>query len=334
MKQVTIKDIATECGLSVSTVSRALNNHPDINSDTKKIVNRLAKTLGYRPNIVARSLKSQHSNQIGVIVPEIRHNFFAKAISGIEDIACQKGYTVIISQSNEDVEREISNLNSMYLNRVAGVIMSVSASTNNNKHFKYFLNNGFKMVFFDRVPENLDVYSVAIDDIKCSYEGVKYLIDKGYRRICHLAGPQHLSICVKRRKGYEKALRDNKLEENIIIMEDGIQEINGYNSMDILLKRKPIPDAIFTVNGPVAFGAFKRLKEAKIKIPDEVAILGFSNDPIVELVDPPLTTIVQPSIEMGRQAAKLLIDQIEGNVIEMESKKLLLDYELRIRSST
>lgn len=219
MKPITIKDIAIKLGLSVSTVSRALNDHPDIHDDTKTAVNQLARKLGYKPNIVARSLKSQQSNQIGVIVPEIRHDFFANAISGIEEVAYQKGYTVIVSQSNEDFEREKINLNSMYLSRVGGIIVSISQSTKTSEHFTQMLKNGMKMVFFDRACEDLDVYKVVIDDFESSCNAVNYLLTKGYRNIFHFAGPQNLEICRKRKMGYEQAMRDYDINPTANIIE-------------------------------------------------------------------------------------------------------------------
>jgi DNA-binding LacI/PurR family transcriptional regulator len=334
MKPITIKDIALKLGLSVSTVSRALNDHPDIHDDTKLAINQLAQKLGYRPNIVARSLKSQQSNQIGVIVPEIRHDFFANAISGIEEVAYQKGYTVIVSQSNEDFNREKINLNSMYLSRVGGVIVSISQSTSTSEHFTQMLKNGMKMVFFDRVFEDMDVYKVVIDDFESSCNAVEYLLSKGYKKIFHFAGPQNLGICRKRKMGYEKALKGHNINSSSNIVEAGMHERDGYESMDKLLKNNIVPDAIFAVNDPVAIGAFKRLKEQGIKIPEQIGIIGFSNNPIAELVDPPLTTIEQPAYEMGRAAAELLIEQITGQVITLKSKELILNTKLIIRQST
>jgi DNA-binding LacI/PurR family transcriptional regulator len=334
MRPITIKDIALKLGLSVSTVSRALNDHPDIHDDTKYAVNQLARKLGYKPNIVARSLKSQQSNQIGVIVPEIRHDFFANAISGIEEIAYQMGHTVIVSQSNEDFNREKINLNSMYLSRVGGIIVSISQTTKTSEHFTQLLKHGVKMVFFDRVCEDLDVYKVVIDDFESSFNAVNYLLSKGYKNIYHFAGPQNLDICQKRKMGYEKAMHAQNIISYVNSMEGGMHERDGYESMDKLLKNNILPDAIFAVNDPVAIGAFKRLKDQGIKIPDQVGIMGFSNNPITEFVDPPLTTVEQPAFEMGKAAAKLLIDQITGVEITLDSKELKLDTRLVIRQST
>ena len=334
MKPITIKDIASKLGLSVSTVSRALNDHPDIHDDTKASVNQLAGKLGYKPNIMARSLKSQQSNQIGVIVPEIRHDFFANAISGIEEVAYQKGYTVVVSQSNEDFNREKINLNSMYLNRVGGIIVSISQTTKTSDHFAQLLKNGVKMVFFDRVCEDLDVYRVVIDDFESSFNAVNYLISKGYRNIFHFAGPQILEICRRRKLGYENAMYENNINPSGKIIEGGMHERNGYESMAALLDKNIVPDAIFAVNDPVAIGAFKRLKDEGLNIPGQVGIMGFSNNPITELVDPPLTTVEQPALEMGKAAAELLIDQITGQDINLPTKELKLSTRLVIRQST
>jgi len=267
LKNVTIKNIASELNLSASTVSRALNDHPDIHKKTKKLVNKVANELGYKPNIIARNLKTMRSNQIGVIVPEIRHDFFSNAISGIEEVAYQKGYTVIIAQSNEQEEREIINLNSMYLHRVSGILVSISQTTTSSEHFRRLLDKGVKMVFFDRVCTDLNVPIVHIDDLESSYKVVDYLLKKGYRKVVHFAGPQILDICKNRRYGYEKALKDAKVDFEPVIFEGGMHESDGYENVDKLLNLGIKECAIFAVNDPVAIGAMKRLKELKIEIP-------------------------------------------------------------------
>jgi len=333
MKQATIKNIASELKLSASTVSRALNDHPDINKETKRLVNSIAKELGYRPNIIARNLKSSKSNQIGVIVPEIRHDFFANALSGIEEVAYQKGYTVILAQSNEDKDREEINLNSMYLHRVAGVLVSISQTTTNSAHFKRLIDKGVRMVFFDRVCNDLNVSTVHIDDLQSSYEVVKYLVDKGYKKIIHFAGPQNLEICKNRKLGYERALADSNVQYNPIVIEGGMHESDGYSHVDKMIKLGFENGAIFAVNDPVAVGAVKRLKELRIKIPEQVGIVGFSNNPITEMISPQLTTVEQPAFEMGRRAAEILINEIEtGNEISNPSD-IKLETKLIIRES-
>jgi LacI family transcriptional regulator len=332
MKQATIKNIATELNLSVSTVSRALNDHPDIRKQTKKLVNKVADELGYRPNIIARNLKSSRSNQIGVIVPEIRHDFFANVISGIEEVAYQKGYTIVIAQSNEQQEREVINLNSMYLHRVSGIIVSISQTTTGSLHFKRLIDRGVKMVFFDRVCTDLNVPKVHIDDLESAYRAVEHLLKKGYKKIVHFAGPQIVDVCRNRRLGYEKALKGSNLESKVF--EGGMHESDGYNHVNKMIEEGIERCAIFAVNDPVAIGAMKRLKELKIEIPSEVGIVGFSNNPITEMVSPQITTIEQPSFEMGRKAAEILINQIEGEDKPDQYLDIILDTSLIIREST
>ena len=331
MRQITIKHIASELNLSVSTVSRALNDHPDIRKQTKKLVNKVADELGYRPNIIARNLKSSRSNQIGVIVPEIRHDFFANAISGIEEVAYQRGYTIIIAQSNEEQEREVINLNSMYLHRVSGIIVSISQTTTSSIHFKRLIDRGVKMVFFDRVCTDLNVPKVHIDDLESAYRVVDYLIKKGYKKIVHFAGPQIVDVCRNRRLGYEKALKCSDLEPKIY--EGGMHESDGYDNVNKMNEEGIERCAIFAVNDPVAIGAMKRLRELGIKIPAEVGIVGFSNNPITEMVSPQITTIEQPAFEMGRKAAEILIGQIEGKEKPDEYLDVILHTNLIVRES-
>lgn len=334
MKQATLKNIATELKLSVSTVSRALNNHPDINKETKHLVKSLATELGYRPNIMARNLKASKSNQIGVIVPEIRHDFFANALSGIEEVAYQKGYTVILAQSNEDKNREEINLNSMYLHRVAGIIVSVSQTTSESSHFKRLIDKGVKMVFFDRVCNDLNASTVHIDDMQSSYEVVKYLLGKGYKKIVHFAGPQSLTICKNRKLGYEKALIESRANFDPIVFEGGMHESDGYLHIDKMIEKRIDNCAIFAVNDPVAVGAVKRLKELGIKIPQQVGIVGFSNNPITEMISPQLTTVEQPAFEMGKKAAEILINEIEDESKIITPSDIKLETKLIVREST
>lgn len=333
MKQTTIKTIAEKLNLSVSTISRALNDHPDIHEETKRTIRQLADKLGYRPNIIARNLKSSKSNQIGVIVPEIRHDFFANALSGIEEVAYQKGYTVVLAQSNEEQKREEINLNSMYLHRVSGIIISVSQTTKHTTHFKKLLENGVKMVFFDRVINGLNVPTVHIDDRLSAYNAVKLMIRKNYDQIVHFAGPQDLVICRNRALGYEEALEEFGNGLKPLILEGGMHETDGYEAVDKLEIMRKNRCAIFAVNDPVAVGAIKRLKELGIKIPEEVGIVGFSNNPISDLISPRLTTVEQPAFEMGRKAAELLIEQIENETDPATQPEIILDTKLIVRES-
>ena len=333
MRHATIVDIAKKLGVAPSTVSRALSDHPDVKKSTKERIRKLAKDLHYSPNPIARSLKSNRTTTIGVLVPEIKHDFFASAISGIEEIAYQSGYTIIVCQSNESYEREVVNANALLHHRVAGVIVSISQNTKSGEHFQDLLRRKIPLVFFDRVCDDVPASKVVIDDCKSAYKAVIHLIDRGYERIAHFAGPKELGICIRRKTGYLDALKERGLiASDGLIRYGGLHEEDGYRSMVSMLAENVIPDAIFAVNDPVAIGAFQKIKEAGLKIPDDIAIVGFSNNKITALIDPPLTTVNQPSFEMGKKSAQILVDSIEDGTIE--PKTFTLETELIIRGST
>jgi DNA-binding LacI/PurR family transcriptional regulator len=332
-KHITIIDIAKQLGISPSTVSRALHDHPDIKKETKELVKKVAEELRYVPNPIAQSLKSNKTTTIGVIVPEIEHDFFSSAISGIEEIAYRSGYTIIVCQSNERYEREVVNTIALMHHRVAGVIVSISQNTKNGDHFQDILRRRIPLVFFDRVCDDVHASKVVIDDYKSAYDAVTYLVKKGYKTIAHFAGPKELGICNKRWMGYIDATKNlPSFSPGSLVYYGGLHEQDGYASMDSLLKRSNRPDAIFAVNDPVAIGAFQRIKEAKLRIPEDIAIMGFSNNKITTLVDPPLTTIDQPSFEMGKKSAEILISIIEGKTTEQ--KTWILGTQLIERKST
>jgi len=335
VKNTTITDIAKKLGISTSTVSRSLNNHPDISDSTKRQVLKIAKELNFSFNPIAKSLKSNRTNTIGVIVPEIKHDFFSSAISGIEEIAYQSDYTIILCQSNESVEREVVNTNLLVNHRVAGLIVSISQETQNGKHFQNVIERNIPLVFFDRACDDVIANKVIIDDFQSAFNAVLHLINKGYKKIAHFTGPKELTICKKRVEGYYSALsqRGIKIEERLIIS-GGLHEHDGYNSMDLLLRKNLLPDAIFCVNDPVAIGAFQRIREAGLKIPSDIALVGFSNNKITSLIEPAITTINQPSFEMGKQAAQILIDLIERKKTTVQPITIVLDTELIIRNST
>ncbi len=335
MKHTTITDIAKKLGISASTVSRALNGHPDIKDETKEQVKRIATKLNYIPNPMARSLKNNRTTVIGVIVPEIKHDFFSSAISGIEEVAYHSGYTILVCQSNESFEREVVNTNALIQQRVAGIIASISQSTKSESHFQDVIDRGIPLVFFDRACKDISASKVIIDDRKSAYEAVTHLIKRGYKKIAHFTGPKKLEICKQRLNGYLDALKKARIKiSKELICHEGMHETDGYNSMDRLLKENIIPDAVFAVNDPVAIGAFQRIKEAGLKIPSQVGIVGFSNNKITNLVDPPLTTVNQPSFEMGKKAAEIMIKIIESDKQDDQQKTIVLASELIIRGST
>ena len=317
MKHSTIVDIAKKLKLSPSTISRALSDHPDIKNETKERVRKIAREMKYTPNTIAQSLKRNRTNTIGVLVPEIEHDFFSSAISGIEEVAYQAGYAIIVCQSNENFEREVINTNVLVNQRVAGIIVSISQSTKSGDHFQDVIKRKIPLVFFDRVCDDVVASKVIIDDYMSSFNAVTYLIGKGYKRIAHFAGPKELGICVKRRKGYADALTKKGFDVmDGFVRYGGLHEKDGYDSMDALLKEGKMPDAIFAVNDPVAIGAFQRIGEAKLRIPEDIAIIGISNNKITSLVNPQLTTINQPSFEMGRKAAEILMSIIDDSAVE------------------
>ena len=333
--QSTIKDIAKALNISPSTVSRALRDHPDISSKTKKRVNSMANELDYHPDSIAQSLKQRRTNLIGVIVPEIRNRFFSAAISGIEDVAYRAGYAIIVSQSNESYERECINISALISNRIAGLLISISLLTKQDDQFRLLERQNIPFVFFDRVLENYEASKVVVDDYNGAFKAVEYLIDSGYRRIAHLAGPEHLSVSQYRLNGYKAALKKHQIEfDEKLVITGGLDEEDGYNGLIKLLEINEVPpDVVFAANDPVAIGAFQRIKELGLKIPQDIALLGFCNNPISQLVEPTITTVNQPAHQVGRRAAELLLEQINSPE-DFIPRKEVLKTELIIRNST
>ncbi|MBU1101249.1 MAG: LacI family transcriptional regulator [Bacteroidetes bacterium] len=333
--QITIKDIARRLSVSSSTVSRALRNHPDISIKTKKQVLCIASEFNYQPNGIAQSLKNMRTNTIGVIVPEIKHDFFPTALDGIEDVTYKAGYTIIVCKSNESYGREVLNTRALASNRIAGLIVSISQDTQNFDHFKSLINQNIPIVFFDRACNEIDSSKVLVDDFEGAFSAVNHLIERGYKRIAHLAGPKHLSISQSRLNGYLTALNKHNLPlRDELIIHGGLHRIDGRTGVKRLLTLEKRPDAIFAVNGPVQFGAFMQIKGEGYKIPEEIGIIGFSDDPISSLVDPPLSTVGQPAYEMGAAAANLLLEEINHKEDFFEPKIQILKTKLIIRQSS
>lgn len=331
--QITIKDIAKILGISVSTVSRALKNHPDISADTKKEVQELAKRLNYSPNSIALSLRNRKSFSIGIIIPEIVHHFFSCVISGIEQVANQNGYNVIIMQSDESYDRELSICRSALNTRIDGVLVSMSKTTFEYEHFRELQQAGISMVFFDRICGALDTDRVVVDDFQGAYSAVEHLIAVGCKRIAHLSAPQHLQIAQKRQMGYLQALKDNHIpvDENLIIACDNQQDakIVGRQLMEMTAR----PDGIFAVNDVTAAGAMYAIKKAGFSVPDDVAVCGFTDGLISTLTDPTLTTVEQHGEEMGRVAAEMLLKRVNADDSYPTITKVLKT-NLIIREST
>lgn len=329
----TIKDIAKKLGISPSTVSRALKNHPDISEKTKQNVFRVARELNYRPNPTALNLKKQQNKTIAVIVPDIVEFFFSTVISGIDDYAYEHGYSVMILQSNESYEREVDSLNIVLNSDVAGVLVSRTKETTDFSHFEKILNFDIPITFFDRTCPGLKTDRVIINDEYAAYIATEHLIKTGCRKIIHFKGPKNLSISKKRQTGYLEAHRQYGLPINKerIIECDSLEKAKTITKK--LIDEKFDFDAIFAVNDLAAAGAIIALKNSNIKIPDQVAVMGYSNDKISTIVEPQLSTVSQQGYEMGRMATKLLIERIEAEK-DIKPRTEVIPTKLIIREST
>jgi DNA-binding LacI/PurR family transcriptional regulator len=308
--QYTLKDLANRLGISPSTVSKALNNHPEISEATKNAVHKLAKELNYHPNAIALSLKHSRSNIIGLIIPELTHYFFSTVISGIEDVAYDANFNVMLCQSNELYFREVKNTETLLASRIDGLLVSVSKDTKDYSHFKHVLDSNIPIVFFDRIVDEIETDRVIADDYKSSYKAVEHLIKLGKRRIAHLGTNPEINIGKNRLNGYRDALRDN----NIQIDERLIVRCDEYESARLIVKRliyelSP-PDSFFAVNDLTAIGTLQTIQECGYKVPDDFAVVGFSNSHYSSMTTPQITTVEQNGYKMGKVAARLLIDRI------------------------
>jgi len=330
---ITIKDIAKALNISASTVSRALKDHPDISKETKDAVNNLATKLRYKPNAVALSLKNSRTNTIGVIIPEVVHFFFSSVISGIEDVAYDAGYNVMVCQSNERYTREIINAQALSSNRVEGVLVSLSKETHDFTHLQNLEENGIPLVFFDRAPEEIEVDKVIIDDQKAAYNATTHLIETGCKRIAHLAAPQTLGIGIKRLAGYRQALEEHGLpyREELVVIADSF-DLAGDAARNLMHLATP-PDAIFAVNDMTAVGVMKTLQRMSIQVPQKVAIIGFSAGFFSDITTPTLSSVDQHGYEMGVEAAKLLLQRIAHPAGD-NHKTHYIDTHLVLREST
>ena len=331
---VTIKDIARELGVSPSTVSRALKDHPDISPETKRLVRELVEKLKYKPNAIALSLRSQKSNMIGIIVPEIVHHFFSSVISGIEETAMAGGYNIMIFQSNESYDRKVLNVQSLISSRVDGALVSISKESNKFGHFREFMDNDVPLVFFDRAPEEIEADKVIVDDFAGAFDATEYLIKTGCKRIAHFAAPQHLQIGYRRQRGYITALEKNGIEvdDKLIIKCDTMEEALIVTPK--IMQQDNPPDAIFTVNDLTATGVLKALKKLNLKVPKDLSLIGFTDGLVSSVTDPPLSTINQDGFEMGKIAAEMLLKRINAGVEIKNPVTKVLKTNLIIREST
>jgi DNA-binding LacI/PurR family transcriptional regulator len=332
--QITIKDVARELGVSISTVSRALKDHPDISPQTKQLVRDLVEKMKYKPNAIALSLRNRRTNIIGVVVPEIVHHFFSSVISGIDEAAVAAGYNVMFFQSNESYDREIMNIQSILSSRADGVLISIAKETKKFNHIKQLLENDIPVVFFDRACDEIETDKVIVDDFEGAFNAVDYLIKTGCRRIAHFAGPQHLQISYQRKRGYISALEKNgiKVEDELIIPCDSYEE--ALEVTRILMSKSRPPDAIFTVNDMTAVGTLNTIKAMGFKVPEDISIIGFTDGLVSSVTDPLLTTVCQHGFEIGKKATEILIKRINEECDTFKPVTEIVKTDLVVRNST
>lgn len=333
---VTIKDIAKALGLSTSTVSRALRDSYEISPETKKLVLEYAAKINYQPNPIALSLKERRSHSIGVIVCEIANSFFSQVINGIESIAYNNGYNVIIAQSRESFEREVLNLQYLTSRSIDGLIISVSTETEDFSFFRELNEKGLPIVFFDRIVDEIKTHKVIVDNYKGAYNATAHLIKNGFKKIAALGNSESLSITKERLDGYRAALEENGLgaDENLVryCHHGGMILSEVEDAVNELLQQKP--DAFFASSDKLTTGCLRILKEKKKIVPDDVGLIGFSNSELTELLSPSLSIIKQPAFEMGALAMNLLLQLIESKRPVKDFETRVLATELIIRESS
>ena len=332
-KPATIKDIAKQLNVSISTVSRALRNAPDVNPETKNAVLQLSEQLNYQPNRLALSLRQSQTHTIGVIVPNLDF-VLATMVKGIDEVALEGGYTVMVCQSNESFGREILNTKRLLDSLVDGFIISVSSETKSFDHFKKIQERNIPIVVFDRVTPHLVAPSVRIDNEDGGFQATEHLIEQGYKRIAVLAGPTNLGISNSRVNGYLNALKKYKIKiDNELIVNCDFNQDYAYFATMELLSMKKRPDAIFTISDRMAIGAMLAIQKKGLKMPNDIGLVGFNNEPIVSLVTPGISSVEQPSFELGKAAAKLFIETMHKGE-NTEIKEQVLKTKLIVRESS
>ncbi|SEP33140.1 LacI family DNA-binding transcriptional regulator [Mucilaginibacter sp. OK283] len=312
----TIKDIAKALGVSTSTVSRALKGSYEIGAETKKLVQEYAEKVNYRPNPIALSLKDQKSHSIGVVVCEVANDYFSQAINGIESIAYNLGYHVIITQTHESFDRETVNVQHLLSRHVDGLLVSLSAQTTDTSQYKYLHEKGFPIVFFDRIAADIDTHRVVADNFKGAFDATELLIKSGFKKIAHLTNSNNLSITVERLNGFKAALDKHGIEFKPGYLKNCEHGGMIYDEIEFavkaLLAMENRPEAIFIGSDRLTINCMSILKKMGVKVPDNLALAGFTNSDVVDLFDPPLTVVRQPAFQIGQKATELLIKTIES----------------------
>jgi DNA-binding LacI/PurR family transcriptional regulator len=332
-KQITIKDIALALRISTSTVSRALRDANDVNPETRKAVKALALELDYQPNKLAISLLNKQTHTIGVIIPNLDY-VLATMVKGIDEVALEAGYTVMVCQSDESFGREIVNTNRLLESLVDGFIVSVSSETKVYEHIKKIQNKKIPLVLFDRVINTLRAPKVRLDNIEGGVLATQHLIDQGYKKIAILAGPENLKISNKRMEGYLQTLKQNGLRVNkSYIIHCDFNQQYAYEATKELIAMKQRPDAIFTISDRMAIGAMQAIKEKGLRMPQDIGLVGFNNEPITSLVTPSISSVEMYAFEIGKATAKVFLEMLHSDV-DMSDQEIVIKPKLFVRESS
>lgn len=334
-KEITIYDIASKLNISIATVSRALKDDPVVSKKTRKRILQAAEEMNYRSNHFARNLRSQKTETIGVIVPKLNSHFMSSVIAGIESVANAKGYNLIISQSSESVVKEIASAKTMFNNRVDGLLVSLAYDTEDISHFEIFRKKNIPVIFFDRVMGDDHYTNIIIENKKVAYEATTHLIEEGCKKIIHISANSKQNVYQERLAGYKQALKDHQIKfgyENVIL--GNLSQEAGEEAAALILKMNPLPDGVFVANDNCAVGCILALKHAGIQIPKDIAIVGFNNDAVAEVIEPNLSTINYPGYEMGEVAANNLLSHLNGTSNIETTNTIILRSEFIIRESS
>lgn len=334
-REITIYDIARRLQVSSSTVSRALQDHPELSQKTIAKVKATAEKLGYRHNSFASNLRKQRTYTIGMIVHELQSNFMVSVLAGVEKITSRAGYDLIITHSSESFEKEEANVRNLFHKRVDGLFVSLSLNSPNINHFKPFRDKGIPVMFFDRVEENSDSAKIIIDNYRCGYLATRHLIEQGSRRIVMVTSNLQRNVYAQRYRGYKDALFDHNIayDSDLVLIKD-LSENSGVASAMEILKMNPLPDGAFITNDFTAAVCLQTLKDHGVNIPEDIAIVGFNNDNICKFVEPNLTTINYPGFDMGAIAAENMILHLDGGGNIDSTSKIVVRSELIIRDSS
>lgn len=335
-EKTTIHDIAKKLNITASTVSRALKDHPRISAETKKAVLKVAEKLNYQPNHIAAALRNGRSNIIGIIVPSVDRSFFSSVVRGIEEIANKSKYNVMICQSYDTYEKEVQTVNALLNAQVDGIIASFSKMTEDFSHFEKVKEKGIPLIMFDRSNSDLEVSHVVVDDYLGSYKAVEHLIQQGCKRIAHFTNVRKISIYKDRMRGYREALEAYNLKyDESLVVESNLQLEDGRASMEQLLELPVIPDGVFSASALGTLGAMQVLKEKNLRIPEDVALIAFSNEQFCFCTSPTITAVDQHSLRMGNAAAEIFLEEISRSQQQkFIPQKIVLNPELVVRQSS